>query len=41
MIRNDVRDRVDHFIHVYRSVNPPPANGTMLPSTSLRDDLRR
>jgi hypothetical protein len=36
-IRNDVRDRVDHFIHVYRSVNPPPADSTMPPSTALRN----
>jgi hypothetical protein len=37
-IRNDVRDRVDHFIHVYRSVNPPPTASTMPPSTALRRD---
>jgi len=32
MIRNDVRNQVDHFIHVYRSVNPPPTDRAMPPS---------
>ncbi len=40
-IRNDVRNQVDHFITVYRSVNPPPADSAMPPSTSLRGDLIR
>src|SRR3989442_11901500 len=38
MIRNDVRTQVDHFINVYRSVNSPPADRAMPPSTSLRRD---
>src|SRR5438093_11815533 len=29
MIRHDVRTQVDHFIHVYRSVNAPPAGSAM------------
>jgi hypothetical protein len=33
-IRNDVRGQVDHFIHVYRSVNPPPTDSTMPPSAA-------
>jgi hypothetical protein len=33
-IRNDVRGQVDHFIHVYRSVNPPPADRALPPSTA-------
>jgi hypothetical protein len=40
-IRTDVRSQVDHFIHVYRSVNPPPADNAMPPSTALRCDLIR
>ena len=40
-IRHDVRNQVDYFIHVYRSVNPPPADSAMPPSTSLRRDLSR
>ena len=35
-IRNDVSNQVDHFITVYRSVNSPPADSAMPPSTSLR-----
>ena len=35
-VRNDVRGQVDHFINVYRSVNSPPADRAMPPSTSLR-----
>ena len=31
-IRNDVRNQVDHFIHVYRSVNPSPADRALPPS---------
>ena len=31
-IRNDVRTQVDHFITVYRSVNPPSADRAMPPS---------
>ncbi len=31
-IRNDVRSQVDHFIHVYRSVNSPPADRALPPS---------
>jgi hypothetical protein len=33
-IRNDVRGQIDHFIHVYHSVNPPPGGSVMPPSTS-------
>ena len=33
MIRNDVRNQIDHFINVYRSVNPPLADRAMPPST--------
>jgi hypothetical protein len=40
-VRHDVRGQVDHFIHVYRSVNPPPADRALPPSTSLRRDLIR
>ena len=40
-IRNDVRNQVDHFITAYRSVNPPPADRAMPPSSSLRRDLIR
>src|SRR2546426_2758384 len=40
-VRNDLRSQVDHFIHVYRSVNPPPADRAMPPSTALRRDLIR
>jgi hypothetical protein len=32
MIRNDVRTQVGHFIHVYRSVNPPSADRALPPS---------
>jgi hypothetical protein len=28
-VRNDVRNQIDHFIHVYRSVNPPPTDGSV------------
>jgi hypothetical protein len=38
-IRNDVRGQVDHFIRVYRSVNPPPASNAIPPSTASRRDL--
>jgi hypothetical protein len=31
-IRSDVRSQVDHFITVYRSVNPPPTDRAMPPS---------
>jgi hypothetical protein len=31
-IRNDVRGQVDHFINVYRSVNPSPADSALPPS---------
>ena len=41
MIRNDVRNQIDHFINVYRSVNPPLADRAMPPSTALRRDLMR
>jgi len=40
-VRHDVRGQIDHFIHVYRSVNPPPADRALPPSTSLRRDLIR
>ena len=40
-IRNDVRTQVDHFITVYRSVNPSPAGSAMPPSTALRRDVIR
>jgi len=33
-VRNDVRSQVDHFITVYRSVNPPPAGSGTSASTS-------
>ena len=32
MIRNDVRNQVDHFITVYRSVNSPLTDSPMPPS---------
>ena len=35
-IRNDVRNQVDHFITVYRSVNPPPADRALPPSPAPR-----
>ena len=40
-IQNDVRSQVDHFINVYRSVNPSPAGSAMPPSTALRRDVIR
>ena len=40
-IWNDVRTQVDHFITVYRSVNPSPAGSAMPPSTALRRDVIR
>jgi hypothetical protein len=40
-IQNDIRSQVDHFINVYHSVNPPPADRALPPSTSLRHDLIR
>jgi hypothetical protein len=36
MIWNDVRNQVDHFITVYRSVNPPPADRMMSPPRAPR-----
>ena len=40
-VRNDVRGQADHFINVYRSVNPSPADRAMPPSTSLHRDPSR
>ena len=40
-IRDDVRGQIDYFINIYYSVNPPPADRAMPPSTALHRDLSR